>query len=175
MVFSPAPTAPSLAGFGVWINQPVARGRLSLRSTDPAVDPEIDLCLAQAGADRTRLHGGLDVARDVLADERFAHLLAGPAVSVDGTAFADVLALDDAAFDAWLDGTVDVASHPSCTCPIGDPSDGGVVDGEGRVHGTERLRVIDLSITPSVPRANTNLTAIMVGEHLAARLRLAEC
>ena len=26
---------------------------------------------------------------------------------------------------------------------------------------------LDLSITPDVPRANTNLTAIMIGEHLA--------
>ncbi len=63
-----------------------------------------------------------------------------------------------------------MAAHPSCTCPIGDPDDprGGVVDAEGRVHGVDGLRVIDLSITPEVPRANTNLTAIMIGEHLAA-------
>jgi choline dehydrogenase-like flavoprotein len=54
---------------------------------------------------------------------------------------------------------------------MGDPDDGGVVDGECRVHGTDGLRVVDLSVTPQVPRANTNLTAIMVGEHVAARLR----
>jgi choline dehydrogenase-like flavoprotein len=46
-----------------------------------------------------------------------------------------------------------------------------VVDADGRVHGTEGLRVADLSITPAVPRANTNLTAIMIGEHLAGAMR----
>ena len=42
-----------------------------------------------------------------------------------------------------------------------------MVDGRLRVHGTEALRVVDLSVTPNVPRANTNLTAIMIGEHAA--------
>jgi choline dehydrogenase-like flavoprotein len=46
-----------------------------------------------------------------------------------------------------------------------------VVDPECRVIGTEGLRVVDASIMPEVPRANTNLTTIMIAEHLAARLR----
>jgi choline dehydrogenase len=47
------------------------------------------------------------------------------------------------------------------------PAGDAVVDGQGRVHGTEGLRVVDMSITPEVPRANTNLTAIMLAERLA--------
>ena len=39
-----------------------------------------------------------------------------------------------------------------------------------RVYGVDGLRVIDLSIVPTVPRANTNLTAIMIGERMATRL-----
>jgi choline dehydrogenase-like flavoprotein len=46
-----------------------------------------------------------------------------------------------------------------------------VVDPEGCVIGTEGLRVVDASIMPEVPRANTNLTTSMIAEHLAARLR----
>jgi choline dehydrogenase-like flavoprotein len=53
---------------------------------------------------------------------------------------------------------------------MGPPGTAGVVDGDGRVHGIEALRVVDMSITPEVPRANTNLTAIMLAERLAARL-----
>jgi choline dehydrogenase len=42
-----------------------------------------------------------------------------------------------------------------------------VVDQYGRVHGVENLRVADASIMPDVIRANTNLTTIMIGEHIA--------
>jgi choline dehydrogenase-like flavoprotein len=51
----------------------------------------------------------------------------------------------------------------------GDPRS--VVDPECRVIGIEGLRVVDASIMPEVPRANTNLTTIMLAEHMAARLR----
>jgi choline dehydrogenase-like flavoprotein len=44
-----------------------------------------------------------------------------------------------------------------------------VVDPECRVIGVEGLRVVDASVMPEVPRANTNLTTIMIAEHVAAR------
>ena len=44
------------------------------------------------------------------------------------------------------------------------------MDTTGRVFGVDHLRVIDLSIVPHVPRANTNLTAIMMGEYMASVL-----
>ena len=49
--------------------------------------------------------------------------------------------------------------------PDGDP--GAVVDQYCRVHGIEGLRVVDASVIPSIPRANTNLTCIMIGEKVA--------
>ncbi len=66
--------------------------------------------------------------------------------------------------------TVDGSAHASASCPIGLPEDGGVVDSRGRVHGTSGLAVVDMSIAPSAPRANTNITAIMLAEHLAPTL-----
>jgi choline dehydrogenase-like flavoprotein len=50
--------------------------------------------------------------------------------------------------------------------PADDP--GAVVDATGRVHGVAGLRVADASIMPVIPRANTNLPAIVVGEKVAA-------
>ncbi len=51
---------------------------------------------------------------------------------------------------------------------MGPASDGmAVVDQYCRVHGLEGLRVADVSITPYLTRANTNATAIMIGEKLA--------
>jgi len=39
------------------------------------------------------------------------------------------------------------------------------------VYGLGGLRVIDAAVMPEVPRANTHLTCVMIGEHMAARLR----
>ena len=42
-----------------------------------------------------------------------------------------------------------------------------VLDAQARVRGVSGLRVVDASIMPSVPCANTNLTAIMIAEKMA--------
>ena len=47
-----------------------------------------------------------------------------------------------------------------------------VVDQDGRVHGPAGLRVMDASILPDCPRANTNVVTMMLGEHIADGLRL---
>ena len=59
--------------------------------------------------------------------------------------------------------------HPVGTCRMGPASDPlAVVDADGRVHGLEGLRIADCSIMPVVPRANTNIPAVVVGEKIAA-------
>ena len=52
---------------------------------------------------------------------------------------------------------------------IEDP--GAVVGQYGRVHGVMGLRVADASIMPTIPRANTNLTCIAIGERVAGWMR----
>ena len=51
---------------------------------------------------------------------------------------------------------------------------GAVVDAECRVYGVEGLRVADASVMPNIPRANTNLTCIMIGERVADLIRRAD-
>jgi len=46
-----------------------------------------------------------------------------------------------------------------------------VVDEQCRVYGIENLRVVDASVMPSIPRANTNLPCIMIAERIADRMR----
>lgn len=59
--------------------------------------------------------------------------------------------------------------HPCGTCRMGSAEDADAVvcPATARVHGIGGLRVIDASIMPSIPRANTNIPTIMIAEKLA--------
>lgn len=59
--------------------------------------------------------------------------------------------------------------HASGTCKMGNAADKlAVVDPQSaRVHGVRGLRVVDASVMPTVPRANTNIPVIMLAEKLA--------
>jgi choline dehydrogenase-like flavoprotein len=70
-----------------------------------------------------------------------------------------------------LDAAVPMA-HPAGTCAIGRRDDKkAVVDSTCRVYGVSNLRVVDASIMPRIPSANTNLPTIMIGERAADLIR----
>jgi choline dehydrogenase len=76
----------------------------------------------------------------------------------------------DAELDAYVRAHAETAYHPSCSCAMG--YDGmSVVDGEGRVHGIEGLRVVDASIMPRITTGNLNAPTIMLAEKIADRIR----
>jgi choline dehydrogenase-like flavoprotein len=56
--------------------------------------------------------------------------------------------------------------HPTSTCAMGS-----VVDPELRVYGFEGLRVVDASVMPTITRANTHATTIMIAEKAADAIR----
>jgi 5-(hydroxymethyl)furfural/furfural oxidase len=61
--------------------------------------------------------------------------------------------------------------HPVGTCRMGSPNDRGtVVDPDCRVRAVGGLRVIDASIMPIIPTANTCLPTMMIAEHAAKRI-----
>lgn len=62
-----------------------------------------------------------------------------------------------------------VGWHPSGTCRMGRGDNPMAVTDPrtGRVHGIDRLHVVDASAMPKVPRANTNIPTIMLAEKLA--------
>ncbi|WP_174363692.1 GMC family oxidoreductase N-terminal domain-containing protein [uncultured Caballeronia sp.] len=62
--------------------------------------------------------------------------------------------------------------HPVGTCKMGSKNDSmAVVDESFRVHGTSNLFVVDASVMPVIPSANTNLPTLMLAELAADRIR----
>ena len=127
--------------------------------------------------------GGIEVRVRHLADARdaarMAEIVTTTAGLVDELAAQGLVRLPDAPWwraDDVLGAARRVAgtyNHHCGTCQMGDPSDPGTVVGPGLdVLGVSGLSVADSSILPVIPRANTNLTSMMIG-HRAAQLLLA--
>ena len=75
---------------------------------------------------------------------------------------------DDKALTDFISGGVGGVWHASGTCRMGRADDPlAVTDGGGQVYGVEGLRVVDASLMPSIPRANTNTPTIMMAERIA--------
>ncbi|MGF7134648.1 choline dehydrogenase-like flavoprotein [Paraburkholderia sp. EB58] len=73
--------------------------------------------------------------------------------------------------DDELLATIAPMGHPVGTCAMGDPRNPDtVVDGDYRVGGVEHLYVVDASVMPVIPSANTNLPTLMLAEHAAERI-----
>jgi alcohol oxidase len=80
---------------------------------------------------------------------------------------------DDKAIEQWLRENVNTTWHSLGTCKMAPEEDNGVVDARLNVHGVKALKIADLSIPPENVGANTNNTALMIGEK-AAEIILAD-
>jgi choline dehydrogenase len=143
------------------------RGSVRLDPADPSGKPLIEQRFCEDERDVSRL---VDCFKDTLAfcRERPLADLAARIVFPD-PARGD---LDDVAIAALCRRFAGSGYHPCGTVKMGPASDpGAVVDQHGRLHALDGLVVADASIMPSVPRANTNLTSIMIGEMIGEWLR----
>jgi choline dehydrogenase len=143
-----------------------SRGKIRLRSADPRHKPLIDPSYLSDIDDLESLVKAVGMARDIaaarpLSKELQAELEPGPSVRSD----ADVR--------DWVRGNLSTLYHPVGTCAMGGVSRvaasklASVVDTELRVRGVERLRVVDASVMPTVPRGNTNAPTIAIAERAA--------
>jgi 5-(hydroxymethyl)furfural/furfural oxidase len=75
---------------------------------------------------------------------------------------------NDEALEEYIKRATVGVWHCSCSCRMGADDDPmAVTDPEGRVRGVHGLRVVDASIFPVVPSANTNFPTMMVAEKIA--------
>ena len=141
------------------LNYPRSRGSVSLRSGDPFAHPAISFNLLSDPDDRTEMLHGYHKLRELVAQPALR------AVSGRIRRPERDFASDDEVME-YIRANAATAYHPSGTCRMG-ADDKSVVDGELRVRGVARLRVVDASIFPRLPGGNTNLPVIMVAERAA--------
>lgn len=169
LAMATANTGAQFGAYGVWLNQNDSRGELTLRSTDPTDQPVVNIRMLSHERDRARMRHGIRTLVDLASREETTSILEGSIEQENKLLFAALE--NDAALDEYLLGSVGDAQHGTSTCRMGATDQTStVVDPMCQVLGVEGLHVVDASIFPSVPRANTNLAAIMVGEMMADRL-----
>ena len=145
--------------FSMGLMRPEARGQVTLRSKDPAAHPKFVFNYFATEKDRRVMIDGVRKTREMAAQKAFHGLQAGeiapgPEVQSD----QEIL--------AWLRAAASTEYHPCSTCRMGSGEDS-VTDGQGRVHGTEGLRIVDASIMPHNVTSNLNAPVIMMAEKLA--------
>ena len=145
--------------------RPFSSGHVRVCSRDPQVDPLVQPNYLSDERDPPVLLAALRLARRLLGSQAMApylqaETLPGPEVQSD---------------DEWLDFARrrgSTAYHLVGTCKMGPDDDRlAVVDPQLRVRGVEQLRVVDASVMPQVPSANTLAATLMVAEKAADLIR----
>ena len=150
------------ARFACALELPDGTGWVRLASADPTLQPTINYRYLHHENDIRRMRDAVRLACRILESEAYRDVSDGRIAPSD-----DVLASDDT-LDLWIRQTVGTSRHVSGTCKIGPDSDPmAVVDQQCRVKGTLGLWVADSSVMPHVTRANTNATAVMIGERVS--------
>lgn len=142
------------------------RGELRLRSADPHDQPIIDNRFCDDDRDTQRL---IRCFKDTVAFAQHKPL----SDLIQLVTFPDLSRRIDDEFIANIcRRRASSGYHPCGTVKMGPATDPmAVVDQFGCCHGLENLVVADASIMPGVPRANTNLTSIMIGEMIGEWIR----
>jgi choline dehydrogenase-like flavoprotein len=143
---------------------PKARGRLWLRSADPAEKPRIITNTLSEPDDVESLLAGMRLAREIAAcsplrEVIVSELKPGPAVN------------EREHLEADLKRRLMLIYHPVGTARMSDTHEQAVVDSRLRVHGLEGLRVIDASVMPMIVGGNTYAPTIMIAERGADLIR----
>ncbi|MFE7841915.1 GMC family oxidoreductase [Streptomyces sp. NPDC057474] len=139
--------------------RPLSRGRLWLRSSDPAQAPALDPRYYAEPSDLEAMVTAVKQVREIGAQKALAEwgtleVAPGPGVVTD----AEIATYAKRALISY--------HHQVGTCRMGTDPDA-VVDPRLRVHGIAGLRVADASVMPTVTSGNTHAPTVMIGERCA--------
>jgi choline dehydrogenase len=152
---------------GAWQLRPESSGHVLAKSTDLFEAPSIQPNYLASDNDKRVLLAGQKLIRRLLNETSLKsyvveEVIPGPMVQTD----------EDLMGYARRQG---LAGYHYCgTCKMGPATDPlAVVDATLRVHGMDRLRVIDASIMPDITSGNTNAPTMMIAEKGADMVKAA--
>lgn len=167
MMFAPASFKMGLVGVlddfpgmtcGVWQQRPESAGYVRIANPDPDTPPHVNPRWLSEVTDQRVVLAALRAARKIYATEPLASL-------IDQELFPGLNHETDDELMAFAREKGATSYHLVGTCKMGPATDmRAVVDPELRVHGLEGLRVIDSSIMPMIPSANTAAATMMIAE-----------
>ncbi len=161
LVYDNGRTPPDRHGFQCHVCplRPESRGRVSLRSKDPSQQVRIEANCMSTDGDLRMMIDAIKRTREGMGGKamepfRGKELFPGPDVK------------SDSEITDYLRQSSVTCYHPSGTCKMGTDATA-VVDHRLKVHGVERLRVVDASVMPEVVSGNTNAPIMMMAEKIA--------
>jgi choline dehydrogenase len=167
VVFSPASYKNGFVGMlddypgmscGVWQHRPESMGYVRAKSTDIFVDPAIQPNYLSHEVDQRVLVGGVALARRLLGTPQLSRFVDRETFPGDGVRSDDEML-------HWARQYGGTVWHLIGTCRMGPAADkSSVVSDELKVHGMQNLRVIDASVMPSMPSANTYSATMVIAE-----------
>lgn len=153
----------TLPGRGMTIHacplRPQSRGDIRLKSTDPAMAPAIQPNYLQAPGDLELMMEGARLAKNIFSQNAFDSIR-------DGFIFPEEWVQSKDEQIDFIKRKAETVYHPVGTCKMGQDSMA-VVDSYLKVHGVDKLRVVDASIMPELISGNTNAPAMMIAEKCA--------
>lgn len=133
-----------------------SRGILKLTSSQADAPLHIDANLLGEKADFDALVNSVEISLELASQPEMAELIKKIRVNVKNKK-------DIADFIRDAAGSY---AHPVGTCSMGTDKNA-VVNPELQVHGIRGLRIVDASIMPTIPAANTNAPTLMIAEYAA--------
>jgi choline dehydrogenase len=143
----------SIGGFKLY---PESRGSCHIDSPHPLSHPRIQPNYLTSESDRSTAVALLRLIRRIASQPALSKVIVAEHRPGPDTA-------DDPALLNYVRETGQTAWHAVGTCRMGATLDS-VVDERLRVRGVHGLRVIDISVMPTIASSNTNAAAIMIGE-----------
>ena len=143
--------------------RPRSRGRIELGSSDPHQAPKIHFNYLACEEDWEDMRTSVALTREVFQQPAFDAYRGREIVPGENVATPESI-------DTYIRETAASNYHVCGTCKMGS-DDRAVVDPACRVHGIERLRVVDASVMPQITSGNTNGPTIMIGEKVADHIK----
>jgi len=147
---------------GACVLKPRSRGYVAVGSPDPTAKPIIVHNYYDEPDDLRTAIDGTRAVMEIARHSPLAECISAPLFAPASESDADI--------EAHIRATTQTLYHPVGTCRMGSDQTS-VLDTELRVRGVERLRVVDASVMPTVPRGNTNAPTIAIAERAADLIR----